>query len=194
MPLLGVIASSTRQGLSTTSFESIATTTVGSGGSSTVTFDTTGLGSTYKHLQIRGILRNAASGSGSLELYMRFNADTGTNYKAYKVLYGDGSSIGAAAAGTSTAATDHIAPSYFVNDGTTASIYNGFICDILDFADTNKYKVTRSLDGNDQNGSGRLNFFSGLWKNTSAITEIKLTVEGGNNFKQYTQFALYGIK
>jgi hypothetical protein len=29
---------------------------------------------------------------------------------------------------------------------------------------------------------------------TSAITSIDLTVEGGNNFKQYTQFALYGIK
>jgi len=175
------------------SYESIATVTVGSGGQSTVTFSS--IPSGFTHLQIRGILRNTANTAGSLDLFMNFNGDTGTNYRAYKQIGGTGSGSGfAAASGTSTAATNKISPAAFADDGNTASIYNGWICDILDYRNTNKYKVTRTLTGQDFNGSGAIRFFSGLWMSTSAITSIDLTVEGGNNFKQYTQFALYGIK
>lgn len=175
-----------------TAYESIATVTVGSGGQSTVTFSS--IPSGFEHLQIRSILRNTSGSAGSLDLFMNFNSDTGTNYRAYKQIGGDGSSAFAAASGTSTAATDKIGNAYFLNDGNTASVYSAWVCDILDYRNTNKYKVTRSLNGQDLNGSGSVRFFSGLWKSTSAITSITLTVEGGNNFKQYTQFALYGIK
>ena len=174
------------------SYQSIATVSVGAGSTSTVSF--TSIPSTFTQLQIRAILRNTSGGSGSKDLFMNFNGDTNTNYRQYKVLFGDGSSAASAASGTSTAALNKISPAHFLEDGNTASIYNAFVCDILDYRDTNKYKVTRSFTGQDLNGSGRLNLFSGLWQSTSAITSIDLTVEGGNNFKQYTQFALYGIK
>lgn len=174
------------------SFESIATATVGSGGQSTITFSS--IPSTFEHLQIRSILRSTSGSAGSLDLFMNFNSDTGTNYRQYKVIFGDGSSAAAAASGTSTAAINKISPAHFLRDGNTASVYSTMVCDILDYKNTNKYKVTRSLMGHDLNGSGRLNLFSGLWQSTSAITSIDLTVEGGNDFKQYTQFALYGIK
>jgi hypothetical protein len=185
-------ASGSATALSATAYESIATTTVGSGGSSTITFSS--IPSGFEHLQIRSILRNASGSAGSLDLFMNFNSDTGTNYRAYKQFGGDGSSAFGAASGTSTAATDKIANAYFLNDGNTASVYSVWVCDILDYRNTNKYKVTRSFNGQDLNGSGSIRFFSGLWKSTSAITSITLTVEGSNNFKQYTQFALYGIK
>ena len=174
-------------------FESIATVTVGSGGQSTVTFSS--IPSTFTHLQIRSILRNTAASAGALDLFMNFNGDTNTNYRAYKQIGGTGSGSGfSAASGTSTAAINKIANAAFLDDGNTASVYSTWICDILDYRNTNKYKVTRSLNGQDINGSGSIRFFSGLWMSTSAITSIDLTVEGGNNFKQYTQFALYGIK
>jgi hypothetical protein len=191
MPILGIIASQDYNRV-TNSYESIATVSVGSGGQSTVSF--TSIPATFTHLQIRGILRNTAGTSGSKDLFMNFNSDTGANYRAYKILFGDGTDATAAASGTSPAALDKIANANFLDDGNTASIYGAWVCDILDYRNTNKYKVTRSLNGQDLNGSGRINFFSGLWKSTSAITSIDLTVEGGNNFKQYTQFALYGIK
>jgi hypothetical protein len=190
MPILGIIASQGR--ILPNSYESIATVTVGSGGQSTVTFSS--IPATFEHLQIRGILRNTAGTSGSKDLGMNFNGDTGANYRAYKIIYGDGSSAAAAASGTSAAALNKIVNANFLDDGNTASVYGAWICDILDYRNTNKYTVTRSLNGQDLNGSGRMNFFSGLWQSTSAITSIDLTVEGGNNFKQYTQFALYGIK
>ena len=173
------------------SYESIATVTVSSA-TPTITFSS--IPATFEHLQIRAILRNTSGSSGSKDLFMNFNGDTNTNYRQYKVLFGDGSSAASAASGTSTAALNKISPAHFLEDGNTASIYNAFVCDILDYRNTNKYKVTRSFTGQDLNGSGRLNLFSGLWQSTSAITSIDLTVEGGNNFKQYTQFALYGIK
>jgi hypothetical protein len=66
------------------------------------------------------------------------------------------------------------------------------ICDVLDYANTNKFKTLRSLTGNDRNGSGSIWLDSGLWRSTSAITSIKFTT--GTAFAQYSQFALYGIK
>ena len=170
------------------SYFQIASVTVGSGGASDVTFSS--ISSTYTHLQIRGILRNTSGSAGSLDLFTRFNSDTAANYRNYKQIGGVGSSAFAAASGTG----NEIRNAYFLNDGNTASMYSAWVCDILDYKNTNKYKVTRALNGQDLNGSGSIRFFSGLWMSTSAITSITLTVEGGNNFKQYTQFALYGIK
>jgi hypothetical protein len=67
------------------------------------------------------------------------------------------------------------------------------IIDILDYANTNKYKTARSLRGYDANGSGNMSLISGLWMNTAAISNITLTARGGS-VDQYTTFALYGIK
>jgi predicted patatin/cPLA2 family phospholipase len=76
---------------------------------------------------------------------------------------------------------------------TGANIFGAGVIDILDYANTNKYKTVRALSGHDNNGSGYVNFESGLWMSTSAITSIKLFT-AGNVYAQYTQFALYGIK
>jgi hypothetical protein len=40
------------------------------------------------------------------------------------------------------------------SDGITASVYSAGVIDILDYANTNKYKTMRILDGTDANGSG----------------------------------------
>ena len=173
------------------SMELIRTTTL-SASSASVEFNN--IPGTYNHLQIRSILRNTGGSASSLDLFMNFNGDTNTNYRQYKVLFGDGSSATAVGSGTSTAATNKISPAYFLQDGNTAGVYSAMVCDILDYTNTNKYKVTRSLNGADVNGSGRINFVSGLWKSTSAITSIALTVEASSNFKQHTSFSLYGIK
>jgi hypothetical protein len=188
MPILGVIASSYLSAPAVpNSYESIQTVSVGTA-QSTISFSS--IPATYTHLQIRGILRNTASGTGSLDLYMRFNSDSTSNYRAYKQIGGDGSSAFAAASGLATV----IGPNYFLKDGSTANVYAVWICDIIDYKNTNKYKVARSLSGQDLNGSGHFRFFSGLWRSTSAITSIDLTVETGTNFQSYSHFALYGIK
>jgi len=181
MPNLGIIASSKSGKL--TSFESIATTTVGSGGVASISF--TSIPSTYTHLQIRAIGRSSNTVEDSL---YRFNSDTGANY-ALHLLVGDGST---AAAYNSTSATSTKGAPYLTGN---TSIFGAGITDILDYANTNKYKTIRTLTGFDNNGGSyaQIQFYSGLWQSTSAITSITITPTAGT-YVQYSSFALYGVK
>jgi hypothetical protein len=165
------------------SFESIQTYTVGSGGAADITFSS--IASTYKHLQIRVMTRSTAAISlGGFRL--EFNGDTtSANYKGHYI-YGDGASAGA---GTSS----YIGVGLITGASATANVFGTSIIDILDYADTNKYKTVKSLAASDVNGSGELDLFSGLWLNTSAVTSIRLFA-AAPNFAQYSSFALYGIK
>ena len=163
-----------------TSYESIATTTVGSGGSSTITFSS--IPSTYTHLQVRIMSLNSTAAN---DYKFNFNSDTGANYSKHS-LYGNGTSA--------LTATD--APSSYISGGLTGSSTNPGvnITDILEYKNTNIYKTVRSLQGYDTNGSGGYLFFaSGSWRNTNAITSITITPYSGT-INQYSQFALYGIK
>jgi hypothetical protein len=172
---------------SPSSYESIATVTVGSGGSSTVTFSS--IPATYTHLQIRGLGRSTNAVTDE-NLVIQFNSDTANNYNLHNV-YGNGSTVGANA-------TVNYASSYFsrvTGGSSSANIFGAFVVDILDYANTNKYKTNRSLSGHDQNGSGYMTLMSGAWRSTSAITSITIKVDSaGANIAQYSQFALYGVK
>ena len=185
MPILGIIASSTL--VAAGDFESIATVSVGGGGAANVEF--TSIPATYTHLQIRYLIRGANS-SNAVETSITYNNST-TNYRGGKQLYGDGST--AIANGESF--TDRNYLMYSPAATATASVFSAGITDILDYANTNKYKVIRSLGGFDSNvlGNGFILFRSGLWMDTSAITSIKITAATGN-LAQYSHFALYGIK
>jgi len=167
---------------STTSYESIATVTVGAGGSSSISFSS--IPSTFKHLQVRGLVQ-LANGSGELDF--RFNGDTGSNY-SYHRIYGNGASVVAEAGVSTSQAT----VGYYLS---ATNVFNGIVVDILDYANTNKNTTTRSLNGMDTNGSGLILFDSSLWRNTAAITSIEVfSKDAGRPLTQYSQFALYGIK
>ena len=167
-------------------FESIATVTVGSGGAANIEF--TSIPGTYTHLQVRGIGRSTQSPDASVNVYLRLNSDTGSNYSTH-YLTGNGSSASAGGAANST----FIYAGAVIAAGSTASAFEGSVIDILDYANTNKYKTTRTLVGWDANGSGIIGLWSGNWRNTNATTTITLLPSGGN-WAQYSHFALYGIK
>lgn len=170
----------------TNSYESIATVTIGAGGAASATFSS--IPSTYKHLQIRGISKTTRTTATVESLQIQFNSDTATNY-SYHELIGDGSSA------SSDAATSNTYAAFARTAGNAnTSFFGGFSMDILDYADTNKYKTTRTLSGVDLNGSGAVFFNSGLWRSTSAISSIVIKPETGTNLQQYSSFALYGIK
>lgn len=174
-PILGIIASQNYP-RSTTSYDSIATVTVGSGGSTQIDF--TSIPGNYKHLQ----LRLTAKGSTNLYSPIRFNGDSPTtNYKIHE-LYGNGSTV------TSTADSN----AYLNN--ILGTNFNAVVIDILDYTSANKNKTVRMLNGIDNNGTGSIIFASILWMNsTDAISSIRFTVNTGN-FAQYSSFALYGVK
>lgn len=184
-PILGIWASSIQPSLNATSFDSIATVTVGSGGQSTISF--TSIPSTYKHLQIRYIWQAVNDRS----LNIRFNSDTASNY-AYHEVSGNGTSAGAYPASSTT----FLPFSYNISPSTyTSTSFVGGIIDILDYASTTKTKTAKNLYGVDYNAGGRVAFQSGYWNNSStAINSITILVDSPTNFNQYSQFALYGIK
>ena len=161
------------------SYESIATVTVGSAVSS-ITFSS--IPSTYTHLQIRFIAK-VATGSGNY--FLQFNSDTASNYNSH-LLYGSGSSA-LALADSSWAGINLVSGS--------STQFSGGVVDILDYTNTNKNKTVRTLGGFDANGSGFVNFYCGLWRNTAAVTSITIReLINGSNLTQYSSFALYGIK
>ena len=160
------------------SYESISTVTVGAGGTTSISFSS--IPSTYKHLQIRVLsLASAAGSSATIE----FNGTTAPNALYYThTLYGNGSSAIA-----SNTATYNFAPDFQGSSSAPGST----IIDIIDYADTNKFKTTRVLGGYDANGSGIVGLTSNLWRNTAAISSIIIKY---TTISQHSSFALYGIK
>lgn len=167
--------------ISFANFDSIATTTVGSGGQATITFNS--IPSGYKHLQIRGFAKSAISDATAS---FTFNGDTAANY-SFHGMGGQGSTI---ADYSSTSTSSMKAFGYNRGMGYDGGVV--LIIDILDYADTSKYKVIRSIWGMSSGSSGEAQLVSGNWRSTSAITSMTFTPSSGN-FGQYTHFALYGI-
>ena len=168
------------------SFESIATVSVGAGGSSTISF--TSIPSTYNHLQIRAVARGN-NGDVYDSALIRVNSDSGSNYTFHQ-LAGDGSS---ASAGAVTPYSGFRAPE-ITGANATSGIFGAFVCDISDYTNTNKYKTARILGGDDRNGAGQIALTSGVWMNGNAITNITIIPVFGSLFAQNSHFALYGIK
>ena len=174
-------------------YDSIATTTVGAGGASSIIFSS--IPSTYTHLQIRGIAKWTYAGNTSPDssvVSLRFNSDSGTNY-AYHTLTGNGTSafsysgtaVNKAICGYSTAINSY---------SNYANMFGAQVIDILDYTNTNKNTTIRTLSGVDVNTSGgNANLTSALWLNTAAITSIEI-VPDYPSWAQYTSFTLYGIK
>lgn len=185
-PILGILASQNYPRING-AYESISTVTVGSGGSASITFSS--IPATYTHLQIRCSMQETQAGVDWDNFNAVFNSDTGTNYTRH-FLEGNGATLTAFGAASRTKA--------FVGEvsrsGAGASVFGVNIIDILDYANTNKYKTVRSLSGFDKNGGGSVGIFSSAWLSTSAISSIVLTSDSGSNFSQYSSFALYGIE
>ena len=167
-------------------YESIATVNVGSGGQATITFSS--IPATFKHLQVRYMSRSATATTTDV-LSWRFNSDSGSNYSRH-FLFGDGASVTSGAAVSDTRMT---------TDGTTgatatSNIFGVGVVDILDYADTNKYKTLRALSADDRNGAGLMVMNSGNWRSFSAVSTITIVTNSTANFAQHSQFALYGIR
>ena len=164
------------------SFESIATVTVGAGGSSSITFSS--IPSTYKHLQIRGIVRTNSTGW----VTATFNGNTTAGIYRDHYMYGQGTAV---YAGTNGANSSMYFGPYL--GATTSNTYGVNITDILDYSNTAKYKTVRTMWGYENNNSGgdQVWLQSQLFMDTSAISSITLNL---STMQQYSTFALYGIK
>ena len=162
-------------------YEKIATTTLGSAAAS---IDFTSIPSTYTDLRISFVTTSTV---GNADVYMRLNSDTGTNYSR-TILYGDGSSA-LSQRNTSVAYFDLNYAGYV---GVTYPA--SFQIDLFSYAGST-YKTILSANSVDKNGAGAVEQVVGLWRSTSAITAISLSLEiGYRNLPAGATATLYGIK
>lgn len=171
----------------TGSFFSIASATVGVGGTPSVTFTDGGAWSAYTHLQLRCRVMSA---TGTPELVLNFNGVTGSTIYTQHAVYGtaDGSTPSAYGAANQTLGITWQG----AGGDTTNPAVN--IIDITEFANTNKFKTFRSLTGRNNYNSGTISINSGGFRSTNAITSITLSTISTVNFAQHSFFGLYGIK
>lgn len=175
-----------------TAFEHISSITVGSLGASSVSF--TEIPQGYRHLQIRGIVRNNKSGGQSVnDLYARFNNDSGSNYSTH-YLQGFISSANVATV-SSGAATSQTSLSCGITPQGSGQ-FAPVVIDILDYSSGVKNKLTRALTGFDQNSTSLESgvfMYSGMWMSTAPVSSISL-FQGTFALVQYSTLSLYGIR
>lgn len=164
-----------------TTYEKIQSTTLSTTATS-ITFSS--IPSTYTDLRLV-VVGVASSG---VAMCMRFNSDSGNNY-AFNYLYGDGTT---AAAGRQ-ASLSRINLTQVTNFGQN-SLPQLVTADIFSYAGST-FKTTLSTEAADQNGGGFASVVTqvGLWRSTSAITEIFLYNDGSGNYAAGTTATLYGI-
>jgi hypothetical protein len=163
-------------------YESIATVSLTSGSSSSIVFSN--IPTTYTHLQLRASYTFGGNGGTPRARVGNGSPDTGNNYAAHWIT-GDGSTVSASGISTSDL--------FYLGLGYERADRQAMIMDILDYANTNKFKTIRYLLGYDGNGNGQMSTNSAVWQSTSVLNYIQFTVQL-NNYSQYSHFALYGIK
>lgn len=159
----------------TTTYEKIATTTLGAGAAS-VTFSS--ISASYTDLVLVAVSTAVSSANN---MTMQFNSDTGSNYSR-TFINGNGSS---ATSSRSTSQTK-----LFVGDFGNPTIPSVVIINLMNYSNTTTYKtvVGRYGEADIQTGAS-----VGLWQSTSAINAMTIFAET-NNFASGSTFTLYGIK
>jgi hypothetical protein len=165
-------------------FTLIASSTVGSGGASTISFSS--IPSTYTDLVLELSLRGTATGLPDARI--QFNGDTGSNYQA-KELSGNGATV------SSNGYTTTDAHFHMGGTSTTANTFTNTMIYIPNYAGSTQKSFSGDAinENNTTNTEVQGRLVSWLWTNTSAINAILLSTNTGN-YAQYSTAYLYGVK
>lgn len=160
----------------------IATTTISGTSTSEVQFAS--ISGSYTDLIIVG---NLGATTNSYPC-ARFNSDTGSNYSVTDIF-----GLGTSAASSRATARTIADISYDILTNTSVEL--NFIAHIMNYSNSTTYKTMLSRINMAANGTSAS---VSLWRNTAAITNIKLYSATGNgsnlyNFANGSTFTLYGI-
>jgi hypothetical protein len=147
---------------------------------------------TYTDLVLR---INARSDGASKDDYIRYtlNADTATNYSATE-LYASGASV-ASYRDTSVSPSGENRVLHANGSTSTANTFsNGEIYIPSYTVSQNKPLGMMGVQEDNTTGGNTINALAALWRNTAAITSIKLECySGASSFVSGSSFYLYGI-
>jgi hypothetical protein len=164
-------------------FELISAVTVGSGGAASIDF--TSIPATYTDLVVKYSLRADADTGYA---YVRFNSDSGSNYKWMR-LVGD---TAASSASSASATYIQLAASMENSIYTSSTFSNGELY-VPNYAGATQKSVSDDAV-NETNAAGAFRgLIAGLWTGTAAIASLSLVSVSGN-LVQYSTAYLYGVK
>ena len=139
--------------------------------------DFTGIVGTYTDLVI--VVSGSQSGGSGDFIGLQYNGDTGTNYSNTYML-GNGSTASSGRASTYTNA----------RFGAFYSDQDNAIVNIQNYSNSTTYKT--ALGRSNSAGNNTIAMVN-LWRNTAAITSVRVLIEA-NNFAVGTTFSLYGVQ
>ena len=164
-------------------FELIASSTVGSGG--TLSIDFSSIPSTYTDLVVK---LSARSNKTDVDQLFTVGFNGSTSNSTSRNLQGDGSSVASGSSATLI---------FAIGDGnnSTASVFGNCEIYIPNYANTSLNK-SNSMDGVSETNATNVGLImqAGLWSNTAAINRITLTPNGGQTILEYSTAYLYGVK
>jgi hypothetical protein len=168
----------------TSTYEPIATNTLGSNATSVTFSSITG---TYTDLILITSAPTVGGGNNSRGYRFELNSDTGTNYSQTWLSNSTTTPTSSRESSQTRGRIGGISES--ASDVTTV------ITTFLNYSNTTTFKTVLSRSSN-LNTNGDTNVFAGvsLYRSTSAITAIKLTMSDNSNFVTGSTFTLYGIK
>ena len=158
-------------------YEPRATTTLGSAAAS-VTFSS--ISGSYTDL----ILVASITGvSVATDPWIRINSDTGTNY-SWTWLSGNGGTA-QSERGTNNSKLYYSAISTIQNNVQLVTFH------FMNYSNTTTYKTVlwREADAGTETGAT-----VGLWRSTSAISSIEISLDSSRTYSSGSMFTLYGIK
>jgi hypothetical protein len=160
-------------------------------GGATASLDFTSISGSYRHLELRMMLRGlvAATQAG---LYLRFNNDSGANYSCSRI-YGQGSG---AVSDSFDGQTSMQNICHLCGSTATASVFASGTIVVPHYANTGFHKMVEARSSGWTSTSGSTFVVSmanaGKWASTAAVSRITLLPSSGN-FADGSIATLYGI-
>ena len=168
--------------MATNTYVAIETQTL----TSAVSSVTLGAGGTIPQGYTDLVLVASLRGTAGAAIKVQFNGDTGTNYSLTRL-------VGTGATAESSRQSNSSSIIYGYNGIPTASNeFAAVIMNIQNYSNTTTNKTMLSRFNNANSGSGSTDAIVGLWRNTAAITSVKVEANSGN-FEIGSTFTLYGI-
>ena len=167
-------------------YVAIATTTVGSGGASSIDFQS--IPNTYTDLLLVMSGRTALNDVRDV-IKMTFNNNTSSNYTRREI-----EANGASAASYSETTTSGFQYIYVPSATGTTSTFGNCLVYIPNYTSSNNKSFSVDNVEERNNATAYACLMAGLWSNTAVIDRITLTSQNSSNFVQYSTATLYGIK
>lgn len=155
-----------------TTYEPIATNTLGSS-SSSVTFSS--ISGSYTDLVL--VIQGTHTSTGNNWIGLQYNSDTSALYSS-TIVRGDGGSV---------SSSRYTGDNYAGRTIITSSQQSNAIYQIQNYSNSTTYKTCLARSDGDETDMS-----VGLWRSTAAITAVTI-VNIGTSFSSGTTFTLYGI-